>query len=53
LAEDCECIARFSLVQEFPGASAALDVYPAVTFRDVEAVLMFMSAAFGMSISDE
>jgi hypothetical protein len=30
-----------------------LDVYPAVTFRDVAAALMFMSAAFGMSISDE
>jgi hypothetical protein len=30
-----------------------LDVYPAVTLRDVEAALMFMPAAFGMSISDE
>jgi hypothetical protein len=25
-------------------------VYPAVTFRDIEAALMFMSVAFGMSI---
>ena len=41
-------------MQEFLAvASAAADVYPAMTFRDVEATLMFMSVAFGMSISDE
>ena len=45
--------ARFCLVQELLAvASAALDVYPAVTFRDVEAALVFMSVASGMSISD-
>jgi len=53
LADDSECGARFCLVQEFLAVvSAALDVYPAVTFRDVEVALMFMSVAFGMSTSD-
>jgi len=52
LAEDSECGARFCLVQEFlvrqrPWTLSGGD------FRDVEAALMFMYVAFGMSISDE
>ena len=53
MADGSECGARFCLVQKFLAvASAALDVYPAVTSRDVEAALMFMSVALGMSTSD-
>jgi uncharacterized glyoxalase superfamily protein PhnB len=29
-----------------------MDVYPALTYRDVEAALAFLSGAFGMTISD-
>jgi hypothetical protein len=46
---------RFPLLSraEVPGvALAALDVYPTVTFRDVEVALTFTFAAFWLSISD-